>query len=116
MFIYHRKYFRCILKLTTTTVVFIALSLVSAKLVRAQSASAIRPRMLIGEHDPLTGFAVLRARYAAGARPPEAIDGWALTYLLTNDESYAKKAVAEMERTHPPEQVGSRTYPEYVKW
>jgi hypothetical protein len=72
--------------------------------------------MLIGEHDPLTGFAVLRARYAGGARPSEAIDGWALTYLLTNDESYAKKAVAEMERSHPPAQVGSRTYPEYVKW
>jgi len=72
--------------------------------------------MLIGEHDPLTGFAVLRARYSAGARPPEAIDGWALTYLLTNDEAYAKKTVDEMARTHPPPQVGSRTYPEYVKW
>jgi len=98
-------------------VVFVALSLVSAIHTPSQSTSAIvRPRMLIGEHDPLTGLAVLRARYAAAARPPEAIDGWALTYLLTNDESYAKKAVAEMERTHPPEQVGSRTYPEYVKW
>jgi len=72
--------------------------------------------MLIGEHDPLTGFAVLRARYSAGARPPDAIDGWALTYLLTNDEAYAKKAVEEIARTHPPELVGSRTYPEYVKW
>ena len=69
---------------------------------RAQSQSRIvRPRMLIGEHDPLTGFAVLRARYAAGIRPPEAIDGWALTYLLTHEESYAKKAIEEMERTHP---------------
>ena len=83
----------------------------------AQSSSKIiRPRMLIGEHDPLTGFAVLRARYSAGARPPDAIDGWALTYLLINDEAYAKKAVEEIARTHPPELVGSRTYPEYVKW
>src|SRR5207342_2593032 len=85
--------------------------------VSAQSpAKVIRPRMLIGERDPLTGFGVLRARYAAGARPSEGIDGWALTYLLTGDESFARKAVAEMQRTHPPELVGSRTYPEYVKW
>ena len=84
---------------------------------QAQPGSRIvRPRMLIGEHDPLTGFNVLRARYAAGARPSESIDGWALTYLLTRDESFAKKAVEEMSRTHPPELVGSRTYPEYVKW
>ncbi len=83
----------------------------------AQSPSRIvRPRMLIGEHDPLTGFAVLRARYATGARAPEAIDGWALTYLLTRDESFARRAVEEMKRTHPPALVGSRTYPEYVKW
>ena len=35
----------------------------------AQSPSRIvRPRMLIGERDPLTGFRVLRARYAAGLR------------------------------------------------
>jgi len=72
--------------------------------------------MLIGEHDPLTGFNVLRSRYVAGARPSEAIDGWALTYLLTRDENFAKKAVEEMRRTHPPDLVGSRTYPEYVKW
>ncbi|HEV2096062.1 MAG TPA: hypothetical protein VGQ82_06125, partial [Chthoniobacterales bacterium] len=83
----------------------------------AQSSSSIaRPRMLIGEHDPLTGFNVLRARYAAGARPSDGIDGWALTYLLTRDESFARRAVEEMRRTHPPELVGSRTYPEYVKW
>ena len=62
-----------------------------------------RPRMLIGENDPLTGFNVLRARYAAGARPSDGIDGWALSYLLTRDESFARRAVEEMRRTHPPE-------------
>jgi hypothetical protein len=72
--------------------------------------------MLIGEHDPLTGFGVLRARYASGARASDGIDGWALTYLLTQDESFARRAVEEMRRTHPPDLVGSRTYPEYVKW
>src|SRR6266571_4774528 len=83
----------------------------------AQTGSRIiRPRMLIGEHDPLTGFTVLRARYAVGARPSDDIAGWALTYLLTGDESFARRAVEEVRRTHPPEQVGSRTYPDYVKW
>jgi len=72
--------------------------------------------MLIGEHDPLTGFTILRARYAAGARPSDDIAGWALSYLLTGDESFARRAVDQLRRTHPPEQVGSRTYPEYVKW
>jgi heparin/heparan-sulfate lyase len=72
--------------------------------------------MLIGERDPLTGYAVLRTRYASGARPSDDIAGWALTYLLNGDESFAKRAVHEMQATHPPGQVGSRTYPEYVKW
>src|SRR6476659_846963 len=84
---------------------------------QAQStARVVRPRMLIGERDPLTGFTALRARYAAGARPSDDIAGWALTYLLNNDESFAKRAVQEMDKTHPPALVGSRTYPEYVKW
>src|SRR4030095_1767973 len=82
----------------------------------AQSASnIIRPRMLIGERDPLTGYKLLRARYDTGARPNDDIDGWALTYLITGDESFAKRAVQKIRDTHTPEQVGSRTYPEYVK-
>ena len=44
------------------------------------------------------------------------MDGWALSYLLTGDETFAKRAVQKMRETHTPEQVGSRTYPEYVKW
>lgn len=82
----------------------------------AQTSSIARPRMLIGERDPLTGYKVLRARYEAGARPPEDIDGWALTYLITGDETYARRAVQKIRESHPPEQVGSRTYPEYIKW
>ncbi|HEY8188090.1 MAG TPA: heparinase II/III family protein [Pyrinomonadaceae bacterium] len=85
--------------------------------IHAQTASQVlRPRMLIGERDPLTGFEVLRSRYARGARPSEGIDGLALSYLLTRDESFARRAVDAMRDTHPPELVGSRTYPEYVKW
>ena len=72
--------------------------------------------MLIGESDPLTGFAALRARYAAGARPSDDLAGWALSYLLTGDESFARRAVEEMRRTRTPERVGSRTYPDFVRW
>jgi heparin/heparan-sulfate lyase len=72
--------------------------------------------MLIGERDPLTGYKVLRARYDAGARPPDDIDGWALTYLIMGDETYARRAVQKIRESHTPELVGSRTYPEYVKW
>lgn len=83
----------------------------------AQPGSRVtRPRMLIGERDPLTGFTALRERYAKGARPSDDIAGWALTYLLNGDESFAKRALQEMRDSHPPERVGSRTYPEYVKW
>ena len=46
--------------------------------VQAQS-DPVRPRMLIGEKDPLTGFSTLRERYTAGSRPSEAIDGLALS-------------------------------------
>jgi Heparinase II/III-like protein len=80
------------------------------------SSSLIRPRMLIGEHDPLTGYNILRARFAAGVRPSDDIDGWALTYLLTQDESFAKRAVEKIRSTHTPDLVGSRTYPEFIKW
>src|SRR6185436_20789139 len=79
------------------TLGLVVVSSISSPCAQAQSSSSIsRPRMLIGEHDPLTGFNVLRSRYVAGARPSEAIDGWALTYLLTRDENFAKKAVEEM--------------------
>jgi hypothetical protein len=85
--------------------------------VNAQTSATItRPRMLIGERDPLTGYNVLRVRHTAGARAPEDIDGWALTYLLTGDETFAKRAVQKIRETHTPELVGSRTYPEFVKW
>jgi len=113
---------RKLLPAITVAIVFVMATSIGSLGAHAQPVSRVnasrinRPRMLIGEHDPLTGFNVLRARYAAGARASDAIDGWALTYLLTRDESFAKKAVEAMRRTHPPELVGSRTYPEYVKW
>jgi hypothetical protein len=112
-----RNYSRTLARGLTKRLALAACLVFACLAAQAQPASNIvHPRMLIGEHDPLTGFNTLRARYSAGARPPDAIDGWALTYLLTGDESFARRAVEEMRRTHPPEKVGSRTYPEYVKW
>ncbi|MCA1620480.1 MAG: heparinase II/III-family protein [Acidobacteria bacterium] len=83
---------------------------------QTRQAAVVRPRMLVGERDPLTGFQTLRARYDAGARPPDDLAGWALTYLLKGDEGAARRAVEEMRRARTPERVGSRTYPEFVKW
>src|SRR4051794_7600611 len=103
---------RSLIRLSILAVCFLILA--SATL--AQTASITRPRMLIGENDPLTGFKALHARYEAGARPPDDMDGWALSYLLTGDETFAKRAVQKIRETHTPDLVGSRTYPEYVKW
>jgi len=101
---------------TTITTVALVLTIFAVSFDSQAQAQLTRPRMLIGERDPLTGLNILRARYAAGARPVDDIDGWALSYLLTRDESFAKRAIERMRTTHPPELVSSRTYPEYVKW
>jgi hypothetical protein len=92
-----------------------ALLLLLATPVSAQQ-QITRPRLLIGKDDPFTGFTILRARYAAGMRPSDDIAGWALTYLITGDDSFAQRAIDEMRRTHPPDKVGSRTYMDYVRW
>src|SRR5690349_16327060 len=83
---------------------------------RQEQAKVIHPRLLIGERDPFTGFTALRARYATNRRPPDDIAGWSLSYLLTGDESFARRAASEMRATHLPEKVGSRTYMDYVRW
>src|SRR5690349_15431979 len=101
-------------KLTVVGATIILFILTCSVLTCAQTIT--HPRMLIGENDPLTGYKVLRARYDAGARPADDMDGWALSYLITGDETFAKRAVQKMRETHTPAQVGSRTYPEYVKW
>jgi hypothetical protein len=106
-----------VLRGVTVVACLLIMVMTTSNKAQAQSgARVIRPRMLIGERDPLTGFTTLRARYATGARPSDDIAGWALTYLLNGDESFARRAVQDMRDTHPPQPVGSRTYPEYVKW
>ena len=95
--------------------VTVCIFLLGSTMVQAQQ-QVTRPRLLIGKDDPFTGLTILRSRYAAGMRPSDDIAGWALTYLITGDDSFAHRAIEEMRRTHPPEKVGSRTYMDYVRW
>src|SRR5437879_12939893 len=62
--------------------------------------SAPRPRLLISNTDPFTGLALLRTRYAAGMRPSQDMEGWALSWLLTRQESFAEQALAAMRSGH----------------
>jgi hypothetical protein len=107
----------CVNFIRRRLLIWIALLMFLCGAVAAQAAEKLaRPRLLIGRDDPFTGLTILRARYSAGMRPADDIAGWALTYLVTGDESFAKRALDEMRRTHPPEKVGSRTYMDYVRW
>ena len=68
------------------------------------------PRLLVAEHDPFSSLRRLRARYAKGARPSDDLPGWALSYLLTGDESYASKALAELPQARLRGIKGSNRY------
>ena len=56
----------------------------------------LHPRLLIAQSDPFTGLPLLKARYVAGLRPSEDMEGWALSWQLTGKESFAERALAEM--------------------
>ncbi len=73
-----------------------------------------RPRMLLAASDPFTSLAALEAKYAAGERPSDDLPGWALTWLLTRDEAFARRAVDEMRRVRLPVPRNSRPYLQYV--
>ena len=75
------------------------------------------PRLLIGESDPFTGLPTLKARYAAGRRPSDDMEGWALSWRLTGQESFAERAVAKM-RTEQISKGGraSRQWVDYARW
>lgn len=76
-----------------------------------------RPRLLISATDPFTGLALLRTRYAAGMRPSEDMEGWALSWLLTRQESFAEQALAAMRSGHMLKGAKpSRSWVDYARW
>ena len=93
-------------------------TLVVAVLTLAAAAEAepiARPRLLIAERDAFSGLPALKARYAAGARPSDDGPGWALSYVLTGDESFARRVVLEMQGKILPTGKGSSLYMDYMR-
>jgi len=76
-----------------------------------------RPRLLIANEDPFTGLSLLKSRYAAGRRPSDDMEGWALSWRLTGQDAFAERALAEV-RTKRLATNGkpSRSWVDYARW
>jgi len=75
------------------------------------------PRLLISHTDPFTGLALLKARYASGMRPSDDMEGWALSWQLTGQKSFAEKVLAAMRASHLAQGVKpSRSWVDYARW
>jgi hypothetical protein len=73
--------------------------------------------MLIANADPFTGLPILKSRYAAGKRPSEDMEGWALSWRLTGQNDYAERAIAEMRSKHLSSGgKPSRSWVDYARW
>jgi hypothetical protein len=72
------------------------------------------PRLLLSERDAFAGLPALRARWVAGERPPEDLPGLALSWLLSGDESFARRALEEMRADKPTGARGSNRYVRYL--
>jgi hypothetical protein len=70
--------------------------------------------MLVAERDPFAGLPALKARWAAGERPPADLPGLALSWLLSGDESFAKRALEELRADRPTGWKGSSRYVRYL--
>jgi hypothetical protein len=82
---------------------------------RAAEGSAVaHPRLLVAEHDPFAGLLALRARWAAGERPSTDLPGLALSWLLSQDESYAGRALELLRADRPLGLKGSNRYVRYL--
>ncbi len=83
---------------------------------RAEAAMQ-HPRLLIAERDPFTGLHVLKERFAAGRRPSQDMEGWALSWQLTGQDEFAQRALAEMQAKHVTSGgKPSRAWADYVRW
>jgi len=75
------------------------------------------PRILIAPSDPFTGIHILKARYAAGRRPSEDMECWALSWQLTGKDDFAEHALAEMRKKHlAPNGKASKSWLDYTRW
>ncbi len=78
---------------------------------------SLRPRLLISQTDPFTGLPLLKARYATGLRPSEDMEGWALSWQLTREDTFAEKALAAMRANHITNGAKpSRSWVDYARW
>ncbi len=76
-----------------------------------------RPRLLIADADPFTGLALLKSRYAAGRRPSDDMEGWALSWRLTGQDAFAERALAEIRTKHlAANGKPSRSWVDYARW
>ncbi|HET6176207.1 MAG TPA: heparinase II/III family protein [Candidatus Sulfotelmatobacter sp.] len=76
-----------------------------------------RPRMLISVTDAFTGIDLLRTRQARGMRPSEDMEGWALSWQLTRQDTFAEKALTEMRKAHVAKGgKASRSWLDYARW
>ena len=99
---------------------FLAALAASALLSTSKGLSQVpfqRPRLLISATDPFTGLALLRTRYAAGMRPSQDMEGWALSWLLTGQKSFAEQALTAMRSGHIAKGAKpSRSWVDYARW
>jgi Heparinase II/III-like protein len=79
----------------------------------AATVPVTRPRLLVAERDPFSGLPALRARWAAGERPSADLPGLALSYLLSGDESFARRALDELRADRP---IGVKSSSRYVRY
>jgi hypothetical protein len=70
--------------------------------------------MLVAERDAFAGLPALKARWAAGERPATDLPGLALSWLLSGDESFAKRALEELRADRPTGGKGSSRYVRYL--
>jgi heparin/heparan-sulfate lyase len=80
----------------------------------ADAAPVEHPRLLVAERDAFSGLPRLRERWAAGERPAPDLPGLALSWLLSKDESFAKRAIEELRADRPIGVKGSNRYVRYL--
>jgi len=92
-----------------------SLCFVGLRSARSEPTLPARPRVLIAATDPFSGLPALRARWAAGARPSEDLPGLALSWLLSGDESFARRALDELRADRPAREKGSNLYMRFLR-